>query len=55
MPADNGLGLNDTKAPLPPGPNARYQHPEQPIDVAEVRPGMAILEDRELLPKDQIL
>ncbi len=55
MPADNSLGLNNVKALSPPGPNARPQHPEPPIGVAEAGSGVAVLEDRRLLPKHQIL
>ena len=52
MPPDDGGGRNDLHGPAPVRPEAREQHPHQPIDRTKARPFRAgSLEYGELMPE----
>ncbi len=55
MLAYSSLGLNDVKKVAPARSNPGQNDPEQPICVCQPWPRMAMLEDGELLPQDEVL
>jgi hypothetical protein len=55
MPAHDRIRLNDMQHVSPPRPESRYKQPEEPIPIAQLRPGTGLLEHGDLLAKHQVL
>jgi hypothetical protein len=55
MPSHDGARLNDYQHPLPPGPAAQQQYPEEPVSTLELGSGDGAPQHRELVVERQIL
>ncbi len=55
MPSYDRVGLNDQESGAPARPDPRKPNPEDPIAMSKPRPFQALGQDRELLPKGEVL